>query len=427
MLFLAAVAAEPHPLSMLPFAAMLLCIALLPLILRHHWERFYHLIALGLAAITASYYIFGLENSGRLLHELRDYVSFIVLLGSLFIVAGGIHFTLRGEATPWQNCAFLFGGGLLSNVIGTTGASMLLIRPWIRLNRRRYAGLHTAFFIFVISNTGGGLTPIGDPPLLLGFLKGVPFWWVIQNCWKPWLIAICGIIAIFYLVDRWHDRKSFDPNPADDGIDADMKFQGARNLWFLGLILLAVFVNDPPFLREALMVLAAAASYYFTPKMVHRANNFSFLPIKEVAWLFLGIFTTMVPVLDYMKGHADTLGLRSPGEFFWVTGVLSSVLDNAPTYLTMLANALGLQELSIESADDVRAFLPLGGPVLAAISMGAVLFGAITYIGNGPNFMVKAIVQQQGKPAPGFFGYIFFYALPVFLPVLALVWFFSFR
>ena len=406
---------------------MLLCIALLPLILKHHWERNYHLIALTLACLTAGYYLFGLHAPNRVLHELRDYASFIVLIGSLFVVAGGIHVRFKGESLPWHNCVFLFAGGIIANVIGTTGASMLLVRPWIRLNRRRYSGMHTAFFIFLVSNVGGGLTPIGDPPLLLGYLKGVPFFWVFQNCWKPWLFAMAGLLLIFYVLDRRHHQQA----PAEDGADVSIEnrvvFEGRRNLWYLGLILLAVFVTTPPFLRELMMLAAAAGSYFHTPKGIHRANAFSFAPIREVAWLFLGIFVTMIPVLDYMRLHAEALNVVTPSQFFWLTGGLSSVLDNAPTYLTFFANALGQQGLSLERVADVRQFLGLGAAQLAAISMGAVFFGAITYIGNGPNFMVKAVVEQQGKAAPGFFGYIFKYSLPVFVPVLTLVWFLCFR
>lgn len=428
-LFLAAapLPQEPHPLILLPFAAMLLCIALLPFILKHHWERNYHRIALFLAAITTFYYVFALRNPGRMLHEGIDYISFMALVGSLFVVAGGVHIGVRGAAKPWINCIFLFCGGLLANVIGTTGASMLLIRPWIRLNQDRYRGLHTAFFIFIVSNVGGGLTPIGDPPLFLGYLKGVPFWWVLKNCWQPWAVAMGALIFIFYFVDRHNYRRRPRELPRREAGSRSFQINGLRNLWFLLLILAAVFIDQPPFLREFLMLLAAAGSYFATPKSAHLANSFSFAPVKEVAWLFLGIFATMVPVLDYMRVHAERIAIDTPMQYFWLTGTLSSVLDNAPTYLTFFANALGRAGLSIENRAEVAQYVNSGAGLLVAISLGAVLFGAATYIGNGPNFMVKAIAEEQKVHAPGFFAYIWKFALPVLLPVYALIGLLFFR
>jgi Na+/H+ antiporter NhaD/arsenite permease-like protein len=419
-------AAEPHPLIMLPFAAILLCIALLPFILKHRWEENYHLVALGLSSITIGYYAFVLKNPARMLHEAGDYLSFMALVGSLFVVSGGIHLAFRGEAKPILNCLFLLCGGLFANVVGTTGASMLLIRPWIRVNKYRYTGFHTAFFIFIISNAGGGLTPIGDPPLFLGYLKGVPFWWVIQHCWQPWLVAFGTMLVIFYLIDKQNFRRApVEIRHRSDGSER-VQFLGLRNVWFLLLILAAVFVNQPPFLREAMMIVAAIASYLATPKELHQVNCFTFAPLKEVAWLFFGIFATMVPVLDYMRVHADKVRIDTPRQYFWLTGGLSSVLDNAPTYLTFFANALGRNGLSLESKTDVARFLSTHGNMLVAISMGAVLFGAVTYIGNGPNFMVKAIATEQKVAAPGFFAYLLKYALPVLFPIFLLISFLFF-
>lgn len=419
-LLLSIAATEPHPLIMLPFAAMLLCIALLPFILRHRWEQNYHLVATSLAAITISYYVVVLRDPAPILHEAQDYISFMAVVGSLFVVAGGIHIALSGVAKPIANCAFLLAGGLLANVVGTTGASMLLIRPWIRANQYRYTGFHTAFFIFIVSNVGGGLTPLG-PPLFLGYLKGVPFWWVLQSCWKPWTVAMAALLLIFYCLDKRNFRRA--PREAAPGPDAGKRLHidGLHNLWFLLLILIAVFVDKPPFLREALMLLAALASYFSTPKTAHVSNRFSFAPLKEVAWLFFGIFATMVPVLDYMRLHADRIGLDTARRYFWASGALSSVLDNAPTYLTFFANALGRSGLNIENKADVASFLSSGAHMLVAISMGSVFFGAATYIGNGPNFMVKAIATEQKVHAPGFFEYIVKFALPLLVPVLVLV------
>lgn len=418
---------DPHPLSMLPFAAMLLCIAFLPFILKHHWERSYGLIAISLAAITAGYYTIALGHPERIAREAADYICFIALVGSLFVVAGGIHVEMRAKAGPLFNTAFLAAGGILGNLIGTTGASMLLIRPWIRVNKDRYSAWHTAFFIFIVSNVGGGLLPMG-PPLFLGYLKGVPFWWVAAHCWQPWLIAMLGFLGIFFVLDR----RNYSERPSETVHAAaglkNLQITGARNLWFVAVILAAVFIDRPPFLREVLMVCAAVVSYFTTPKSLYATNDFSFRPLREVAWLFFGIFFTMVPVLDFMHFHARELAIDTPVKFYWVTGGLSSVLDNAPTYLTFLANALGRLSLSVESTADVRHFLTTGGARdVAAISMGAVFFGAATYIGNSPNFMIKAIVEEQKLPSPGFFGFVFRYSLPVVLPVVWLVAFLCFR
>lgn len=425
----AALPPEPHLLSLLPFVAMLLCIALLPLILKHHWEANYHLIAVGLGMISIGYYVLVLHNPGRLWHEARDYVGFISLIGSLFVAASGIHIEVRRRGTPLLNLAFLFLGSLIANFIGTTGASMLLIRPWIRLNRSRYSGFHTVFFIFLLSNVGGGLTPIGDPPLFVGFLKGVPFWWVVQNCWREWAVAMVGLLGIFFCLDR----RSFSRAPQAAATEAertgkrDFSFSGLRNVFFLAIIVGATFLKNPPFLREAVMVTAAAGSYLLTPREVHEKNNFTFAPIKEVAWLFFGIFATMVPMLDFMERHAHALALDTPMKLFWVTGLLSSTLDNVPTYLTFLAAALGNFGLNIENVADVQQLVALHSPLIVAISIGAVFFGAGTYIGDGPNLMVKAICTEAKVATPSFLGYIVRYAVPFLLPVCLLISFLFFR
>ena len=412
---------EPHPLSLLPFAALLLCIAFLPFVLKHHWERHYHLIALFLAATTAAYYLFGIRQTEPILRECADYIRFMALVGSLFTVAGGIHLRIRGKATPSFNCAFLFLATITGNILGTTGASMLFIRAWIRTNKYRYTGLHTAFFIFLVSNLGGGLMPMG-PPLFLGFIKGVPFWWMIEHCWLPWFVALLSLLLIFYILDRRNFRRASAVIREEEVGAGKIDIDGLRNIFFLGIILGAVFIEHPPFLREVIMFAAAVGSYFATPKRVHAANEFSFVPLQEVGWLFLGIFLTMVPVLDYMHLHARDLAIDTPAKFYWAAGGFSAVLDNAPTYLTFLANALGRAGLSIEDPVAVHKFLSSGQAEMAAISMGAVLFGAVTYIGNSPNFMIKAIAEQQKVHTPSFVGFVVKFSIPILSPVLFLVW-----
>ena len=417
---LEAAANAPNPLMIAPFAIMLLSIAFAPFAFKHHWERFYPVVAVALGSISVFYYLFVLKKGGRMLDVAHEYASFIALVGSLFVVAGGIHIRVKGRAKPWVNCLFLLAGAVISNIIGTTGASMLLIRPWIRMNQPRVTGFHTVFFIFIVSNVGGCLTPIGDPPLFLGYLKGVPFWWVLEYCWKAWLFGVLGLTAVFYLFDRKNYRLAQTRTGAHESAMDSWQFSGLFNLVFLAVILVAIFIHEPMGLREVLMAAAALGSYYLTPRRTHEANHFTFEPIKEVAWLFLGIFATMVPALDFLEIHAKSLGIQSELQFYWLTGVLSGLLDNAPTYLAFLSTAFGLHSLSFDSSADMAYFIASHGHLLGAISLGAVFFGAMTYNGNGPNFMVKAISTQSGVETPEFVEYILKYALPVLLPFLFL-------
>lgn len=412
--------AEPHPGMITFFALMLISIAVMPLWKPHWWHHNYPKVAVGLGAITASYYAFVLKDWHRLGHVAHEYVSFIALIGSLFVVSGGIHIRVKGESTPLINCIFLFIGAVLANVIGTTGASMLMVRPWIRMNKYRITSFHVVFFIFIVSNVGGCLTPIGDPPLFLGFLRGVPFWWVLKACWPAWLVTVLVLIAIFFVIDYRNFLRAPKEIRDMETAHEEWKFDGLHNIFFIGVILCAVFVKNPPGLSEGLMIGAAIASYFTTHPHVHEANDFNFEPIREVGWLFVGIFGTMIPALQYLEGHSSTLGLDSDMKFYWLTGLLSGVLDNAPTYLTFLAAALGRQGLSLDSSSDVVTYVAAHGTELMAISLGAVFFGAMTYIGNGPNFMVKAISEHAKVKTPSFFGYIRYSALYL-LPVLAVV------
>lgn len=403
----------------LPFALLLFCIAAMPFVHRHWWESHYPKIAVGLGLITAGYYVFALHHPERMAHVALEYVSFIALIGSLFVVSGGIHIQVKGEATPRVNVLFLAIGGVLASIIGTTGASMLLIRPWIRMNRYRITAFHIVFFIFIVSNVGGGLTPIGDPPLFLGFLKGVPFGWVIEHCWPAWLITMGLLLAVFHVLDRRNFRRAPQTVRDQETAHESWKFDGLHNLLFLGVILGGVFCPTP--WREILMIAAALGSYFSTRRHVHRINDFSFLPIQEVAWLFAGIFATMVPALDLLETHAASLGVSQPMQFYWFSGILSGLLDNAPTYLTFLAAAFGLQGLSLDNPAHMETFLATRTHDLIAISLGSVFFGAITYIGNGPNFMVKSIADRAQVETPGFVGYFLKFALPILLPIYFLI------
>jgi Na+/H+ antiporter NhaD/arsenite permease-like protein len=407
-------------IPMLPFALLLGAMAIGPVLAPKWWARHYPKIALGLGAIIVVY-LLAQPAAPSLGHAAQEYIGFIALIGALFVVAGGIHLEIPGTATPSKNVLFLFVGALLANLLGTTGAAMLLIRPWLRLNQDRPAAHHVVFFIFLVANVGGCLTPIGDPPLFLGFLKGIPFGWVAKNCWPMWAVAVGALLAIFYVVDKIHllraEKTSVTPS-------VRWRCDGLGNLFFLAVILAAVFVAKPFLLREGLMLAAAAGSYFTTNKSVHAANQFNFHPLNELAVLFAGIFVTMIPALAWLDGHAAALlgNNPSPGIFFWGTGALSSVLDNAPTYLGFFD---ALQATA--GAADTDALLAAHSPALAAISTGAVFFGAASYIGNGPNFMVKSLAEQAGAATPTFLEYVWQFTLPLLVPVLALVWWLFFR
>jgi Na+/H+ antiporter NhaD/arsenite permease-like protein len=409
---------SPNPWMILPFALLLGAIASGPVLAPGWWLRHYAKVALGLGAVTLGYYIFILRDTHGLGHTGHEYASFIALVGSLYIVSGGIHIGVKGEATPFKNVIFLVIGAVAANLLGTTGAAMLLIRPWIRMNRYRVTAHHIVFFIFIVANVGGCLTPIGDPPLFLGYLQGVPFWWVAKNCWPMWAVGIGLLLSMFYVVDKVNFSRAPRAVREKETLHETWRFDGLSNLFFLAIILGAVFVKAI-FMREALMIAAALGSYFTTRKAIHAANHFDFHPIIEVAILFAGIFATMMPALDWLNQNAARLlgEHPAPGVFFWGTGVLSSALDNAPTYLGFLSALFG-----VTGANDIVELLGQNSIHVLAISVGAVFFGAATYIGNGPNFMVKAIAEQQKVSTPPFFGFIFKFAVPFLLPVLIVVW-----
>ncbi len=403
-----------------PFGLLLLLIATMPLTppgVKHWWDKTYHLVSVGLGAVAALLYL-TLTNAGTaaLTHTIGEYVSFIALVGSLFVVAGGIHLKVKGEATPLANVAFLAIAGVVANLIGTTGASMVFIRPWIRMNRIRASAHHVVFFIFIVANVGGALTPVGDPPLFLGYLRGVPFFWLPQHVMVQWLVTLGAILAAFYV----YDQRSFGRMPSKLSHEIERQpetwqFEGAINVLLLAVIIGAVFLPDRFFLREVAMLGAAIASWYLTPKPVHEENHFSFGPIKEVAWLFAGIFLTMMPALGYLAEHGQEFGFTSPLHYYFASGALSSVLDNAPTY----ANFFQLAQTTA-GAPNTLALLASHPRFIVGVSLGSVFFGAMTYIGNGPNFMVKSIAHEAGVHCPTFFGYIFKFSLPILLPILAL-------
>jgi Na+/H+ antiporter NhaD/arsenite permease-like protein len=411
------------PVLIIPFALLLLLIAVMPLTphgVKHLWEKYYAHIAIGLGAVVAAWFLLKIPGGGHTVqHTALEYVSFIALIGSLFVVAGGIHLKVKGGATPWENARFLLLGAMVANVIGTTGASMVLIRPWIRMNKVRISSFHVVFFIFVISNCGGALTPVGDPPLFMGFLRGVPFFWLIGHVWIQWLAVIGALIAVFVVLDYRSFRKAPPIIQADLEDTDKFKIEGGLSVALLPVVIGAVFIPATiPLLREAVMIAAAVVSYKFTSKSIHDANAFSFGPIKEVAFLFAGIFLTMMPALGYIAEHGREFGVEKPMQYYVASGSLSAVLDNAPTYATFYELALVSAGEKATMAEKTAALLAVSPALVIAVSLGSVFFGAMTYIGNGPNFMVKAIADSTGVHTPSFFGYILKYSLPVLLPIL---------
>jgi Na+/H+ antiporter NhaD/arsenite permease-like protein len=382
--------------AVLPFALLLLAIAVMPLAAGHFWEsnRSKGIVTAVVSAPIALWLI--LSHPDALGHTLVEYLSFLALLGALFVISGGIHVSGDLEGRPSTNTMILGLGAVLANLVGTTGASMLLIRLILRTNsQRKQRGHIPVFFILAVSNCGGLLTPLGDPPLFLGYLRGVPFGWTL-GLWPVWLGSIAYLLALFYVVDKRAYLRESGKDLARDIVEKQpVRIEGGTNVLLLLGVVGAVFLDTP--WREIAMGSLALASVQLGGKESREKNAFTFGPIIEVAILFAGIFVTMVPALALLHDHGGELGLNAPYQYFLVTGVLSSVLDNAPTYLTFLSAA---QSLGLPGE-----IVGVPALYLAAISCGAVLMGANTYIGNGPNFMVKAIADEAKYETPSFFGY----------------------
>ncbi len=433
--------------SALPFVLMLGSIALFPLCAPHWWDNNKNRAlvsgALALPFLAWLLLSYGAQAQHPVQEALLDYLSFLALLGSLYVIAGGIH--LRGSlaGSPLSNMSLLAIGAVLGNLVGTTGASMVLIRPLLRANEERKARAHiVVFFIFIVSNCGGLLTPLGDPPLFLGFLKGVPFAWTL-SLWKEWLLVNGALLMIFYIVDGFViDREErADPRPLLETVlqHEPLRIDGLRNVFLLLLVMGVVVAQGQGLfsssghwkfgVAQGLVAGLALYSYRSTPRAVHEANRFGFGPIVEVAVLFLGIFITMIAPLLILNARGAELGITQPWQYFWSTGLLSSFLDNAPTYLTMSASAAGQLGVAVDNPHYLGELLaqgPRAAEMLAAIACGAVFMGANTYIGNGPNFMVKAIAESAGVKMPSFFGYMA-WSCAVLLPLFVIVTLSCFR
>ena len=452
------VTASHHPISQadgppiwlaIPFILLLLMIATGPLLYEKFWHRHYPSIAVLLATSVLAYYLLVLHDWEKPVEALMDYVQFIALIAALYMASGGVVIAINKRATPFTNLGLLFAGAILANLIGTTGASILLLRPYMRLNQGRIQAYHIVFFIFMVSNIGGALTPIGDPPLFLGFLNGVPFFWTLQHNLLPWLVTLLLLGVVFYGLDV--RNVSSTAQVAIDPAKSVIRIVGKHNFIWFAIIIAAVFI-DPnlfdwvpslhyghhafSFVRELILLGVAWLAYRYADRHALQANAFSWAPLREVVILFVGIFGTMIPALQLIRAFAGSeIGhaLITHHTLYWGAGICSSILDNAPTYLNFSAASMAAQGADIMAVADVKTFatggvFPHSVLQLKAISIASVFFGAMTYIGNGPNFMVKAIAEQLGVRMPSFLAYILRFSMPILFPVLVVVWllFFAF-
>ena len=432
----------------IPFAGILLSIALMPLMVPSFWHHHFGKVSAAwtLAFFLPFAYLFGVGAAGAsLVHALlAEYIPFIILLTALYTVAGGIYIRGNLHGSPALNCGLLLIGVVLASFMGTTGASMLMIRPLIRANDNRQHKAHlVVFFIFLVSNVGGALTPLGDPPLFLGFLKGVDFFWTVRYLLPETLFMVVSLLIIFYIIDSYYFKKEgvlpVDPTPDTRRIG----FDGGANFWLLGAVASLVLMSGvwkspvaidvagtvvglPGIVRDVGLIIITLISLRITAKSVHDSNQFSWAPMQEVAKLFIGIFLTIIPVIAMLKAGSNGPfsaivaaitrpdGSPDPAMYFWATGLLSSFLDNAPTYLVFFNTAGG----------DPKVLMTTLAPTLAAISAGAVFMGANSYIGNAPNLMVKAVAEDRGVKMPSFFGYMAWSGcilIPLFV-IMTFIW-----
>jgi len=443
-------ASIPPSWLVVPFVLLLLMIATGPLLYEKFWHQHYPKVAILLAVLVLAYYCLVLHDWEKPVEALMEYIQFIALIAALYMTSSGILIVVNQRATPFINLGLLFTGAIIANLIGTTGASMLLIRPYMRLNQDRVRVYHIVFFIFMVSNVGGALTPIGDPPLFLGFLSGVPFFWALQHNLLPWLVALLLLSIPFYWLDTHNAGNNIEPVSIDPAQPL-IRLVGKHNLIGFVIIISAVFI-DPnlfdwvpalrynhhsfSFLRELILLGVTWLAYRYADRHVLRENEFSLEPLREVSVLFVGIFGTMIPALQLISALAGSetgQAIITHNTLYWGTGLFSSILDNAPTYLNFSAAIMAAHGASISTVADVQAFasggiFPNSVLQLRAISVASVFFGAMTYIGNGPNFMVKAIAEQSGLRMPSFFAYVLQFSALILLPVLVIVWllFFAF-
>ncbi len=439
--------------SVIPFVLILLSMAIIPLVHGTWWDQNRNKAVVSfLCALPTLSYLLWIGPLGQevLVDVLHDYYGFIVLLLALFTASGGIYLEGDLKATPLMNTLFLGIGALLASFIGTTGASVLLVRPLINTNKHRQNKIHTfIFLIFLVSNIGGALLPVGDPPLFLGYLYGVPFSWTLFAMWPMWLTTVGILLGIYYLWDSWAYSHETDRHRITDR--SRPRLHGLVNFLLIGGVLLSVILLrrydlpdgaklDLAWMQQPMLILMAFLSFATDYRSKERArkagshqhmtprdrNTFTFAPMVEVAVLFLGIFITMTPAICLLKAYGPETGITQPWQFYWMSGGLSSFLDNAPTYATYFALGQGVTKGLLASDPNLPVVLTNTGPIavkiLLAISLGSVFMGANSYIGNAPNLMVRAICEEAKIKMPSFFGYMM-YSIGILIPTFLIVMF----
>ncbi len=423
-----------------PFIFLLLSVAIVPVISTPFWERNYKKIIFSFTGITILMELFILKNYTLPIISFIEYTQFITFIIVLYVISGGIMIKVNTKGTPIVNSIMLFCGSILTNFIGTTGASVLLIKPYMKINKNRLKPYHIIFFIYIVCNIGGCLSPIGDPPLFAGFLKGIPFFWTLKHNFLPWLLINMTLITIFYILDSRNKNKSAYESESNKLIE----LSGAKNIIFIVLTIMSIFVNpmvfkslptfnigehEICFVREMLLVIIGVLAFKFSDKKVLKQNNFSLEPITELIVLFVGIFITMSPALLTIEEYSNNIdkSLVTPTLFYWVIAFFSSFLDNTPTFINSLALIMSIYGADIYNRLDVVAFsngfYQNSITYLKIICLTSVFFGGFTYIGNGPNFIIKTIAEKEsGVKMPSFFGYIFKYSCLYLLPNLILIW-----
>ena len=431
--------------SIIPFAGVLLSIALFPLLAPKFWHHHFGKVSAFWSVIIVVpmvmvYHMAALNGFFHII--IGDYIPFIILLWGLFTVSGGIYLKGSLRGTPVVNTVMILIGTILASWMGTTGAAMLMIRPFLKANNyRKYRTFMVVFFIFLVANIGGSLTPIGDPPLFLGFLHGVPFFWTF-NIAPHMLTAAVILLVLYFIVDSYFFKKETASVPSEE-TKVPLSIEGKINFLFLLMLVGSVIVSGivnwgyintlgvhrevQAWARDIFIIIVGILSLKFTSKQIREANDFSWFPIKEVAILFAGIFLTMTPCLMLLKAGSEGAlafiieAVKEPYHYFWITGALSSFLDNAPTYLTFFSSVLGKFYAGLPEPQAVPRLISENAIFLKAISVGAVFFGANTYIGNAPNFMVRSIAEEAGTPMPSFFGYMFKYSIPILIPIFIII------
>ena len=426
-----------------PFILLLLSIALCPVISMKFWESNYKKIILLFSSITIFSNLFIINDIATITLSFIEYLEFIIFIVVLYVISGGINLKINKTGTPLVNTIILLCGAILANIIGTTGAAILLIKPYMKINKNRIKPYNIVFFIFIVCNIGGCLSPIGDPPLFSGFLKGVPFMWPFKYNILPWIFTNGLLLLIFYILDSKNELKAIKIQNYGNTIEIN----GKKNFIFIALTIFAIFLNPMvfswvptitiynhkiAFLKDIILIIVGITAYKFTDKEILKKNEFSFDPVVELSFLFFGIFITMGPALTIIEEISSTItkDLISPGVFFWIIAFLSSFLDNTPTYMNSLALMMSLEGANIANPNEVLAFsnglYPNSILFLRIICVTSVYFGGFTYIGNGPNFIIKSIAEKEGVRMPSFFGYILKYSCIYLLPVLTLTWFIFF-